>query len=117
MANSIPSDLVIFADEAILVINKPAGMLSLQDGYDHTLPHVSTILSPSFGRIWMVHRLDRETSGVMVVARSAQAHHDLNDQFKHRQVNKTYHCLAWGAPKWDEKDVEVPLKCWKDTGG
>ena len=107
---SLPPDLVLHADDAIVVINKPAGMLSLRDGYDQTLPHVATILAPEFGRIWMVHRLDRETSGVMVVARTAQAHHALNDQFRDRRVTKLYHCLVWGSPEWDEKELEVPLR-------
>ena len=110
MMNSIPPNLVLYADDAILVINKPAGMLSLQDGYDKTLPHITTVLSPTYGRIWMIHRLDRETSGVMVVARSAQAHQALNGQFKDRQVQKIYHCLAWGSPDWAEKNLEVRLK-------
>ena len=110
MVGCAPSDLVLYEDEAILVINKPAGLLSLRDGYDKSIPHLSTILTPLYGRIWMVHRLDRETSGVMVVARTAQAHHALNDQFKYRQVVKHYHALVIGNPDWNEKKLEVNLR-------
>ncbi len=107
---SYPVDeLIIYADEAILVVNKPVGLLSLQDGYDKTIPHLSVVLSPVYGQVWMVHRLDRETSGVMVVARSALAHHHLNEQFKNRQVTKIYHALVYGNPDWDQKELEIRL--------
>ena len=102
--------IIIFEDDAILVINKPAGLLSLQDGYDKALPHLVTLLSPVFGRLWMVHRLDRDTSGVMVVARSAASHHSLNDQFRDRQVNKVYHALVTGSPTWDATVADAPLR-------
>lgn len=104
------SDLILYEDEAILVVNKPAGLLSLQDGYDHSLPYVRTVLEPDFGPIWMVHRLDRETSGVMIVARSAAAHHHLNDQFLRRAVRKTYHALVRGVPAWDARHCQAPLR-------
>ena len=56
------------------MINKPAGLRSLPDGYDPARPHVRLLLEPHYGRLWMVHRLDKETSGVLVLARSAEAH-------------------------------------------
>jgi tRNA pseudouridine32 synthase/23S rRNA pseudouridine746 synthase len=110
MVSYTTSDLIIYADEAILVVNKPVGLLSLQDGYDKSIPHLSRVLALDYGRIWMVHRLDRETSGVMVVARSAEAHRLLNDQFKTRQVTKHYHALVIGAPPWEEKELDVTLR-------
>jgi RluA family pseudouridine synthase len=101
---------ILFEDAAILVVNKPAGLLSLQDGYDKKLPHLSSVLSPEYGRLWMVHRLDRETSGVIILARSAEAHHHLNDQFMDRLVKKVYHALAAHVPSWSEKLVDAPLR-------
>jgi tRNA pseudouridine32 synthase/23S rRNA pseudouridine746 synthase len=101
---------LIYIDESILVIDKPAGLLSLQDGFAITLPHLQTILEPVYGRLWMVHRLDRDTSGVMVIARSAQAHRELNRQFKERLVSKQYLLLVHGNPCWEDTWVKAPLR-------
>ena len=54
---------IIWRDEDLLVINKPAGLLSLPDGYNPALPHIKGVLSPEYGSLWIVHRLDRQTSG------------------------------------------------------
>jgi len=104
------SGIVIYEDSAILVVNKPAGLLSLQDGYEKNLPYLKTTLEPDYGPLWMVHRLDRDTSGVLVIARSAAAHHNLNDQFIRRSVHKIYHALVRGVPDWDEIQADFPLR-------
>jgi RluA family pseudouridine synthase len=100
---------IIWQDENILAINKPAGLLALPDGYDPTVVHVKEILAPEYGRLWIVHRLDRFTSGVMVLARSAADHRHLNTQFQERQVKKIYLALAHGDPVWDSLIVDQPL--------
>jgi RluA family pseudouridine synthase len=58
----------------------------------------------------VVHRLDKETSGVMVFARNDRAHKALNTQFSNHQVSKTYHALIDDDPDWDEKTLEIPLR-------
>ncbi len=100
---------VIYVDEDILVVDKPEGFLSVADGYDKTLPHLKPLLEPSFGQLWMVHRLDKDTSGVIVLARNAQAHKTLNHAFMDREVNKQYLCLASPCPDWEYKEVNLPL--------
>ncbi len=100
---------VLFSDDALLVINKPAGLPSLPDGYIPSLPHVKNVLEKQFGRLWIVHRLDKETSGVLLLARSAEAHRSLNTQFEQRQVSKVYHALLVGNPAWREQTVDLPL--------
>lgn len=100
---------IIWQDEHILVINKPAGLLSLPDGYDPSALHVKSILSPQYGPLWIVHRLDRYTSGVMVLARSAAAHRHLNTQFQEHLVKKVYLALINGDPDWDSILVDQPL--------
>lgn len=101
---------ILFQDESILVINKPAGVLTIPDGYDQFLPNLQTILKQDFEAAWTVHRLDKDTSGVMIFARSLQVHHILNDQFEHRLVKKTYHALVAGLPTWDDYFCEEPLR-------
>jgi len=100
---------ILYQDEDILAINKPAGLLSIPDGYDLSLPHVAGVLAAEFGKVWIVHRLDRETSGLLLLARSLAAHRDLNIQFEHRQVAKSYHALILGQPAWDEIQTRAPL--------
>ena len=103
------SDLVLWSDDHILVINKPSGLLSLPDGYDPSKPHLKSVLEPHFGRLWIVHRLDRGTSGIVVLGRSKGAHRQLNIQFQEGKIEKTYHTLVVGTPPWDQKRVELPL--------
>lgn len=100
---------VIYVDEAILVINKPEGLLSVADGYNSDLPHVKPILEEHYGQLWMVHRLDKETSGVMVLARNAQTHKALNQAFIDRQVSKKYLCLVNPVPDWKTQEINLPL--------
>ncbi len=101
---------VILEDASIIVIEKPAGLLSLPDGHDPAKPHLRSILEPEFGRLWIVHRLDRETSGLMVLARDEDAHRDLSGQFSNRQVSKVYHALVSGSPEWNDRTLNLPLR-------
>jgi len=101
---------IIYEDEAIVVVNKPSGMASVADGNRPDEPPLNEVLEASHGRVWTVHRLDRETSGVIVLARNEDAHRILNDQFEQREVSKTYHAIAVGKPDWTERLVNVPLR-------
>jgi len=101
---------ILFADEALLVVNKPAGLLSLPDGYDLGKPHLRRVLEPVYKRLWIVHRLDKDTTGVIILARNSQAHRNLNQQFSDQQVDKKYHAVVCGIPQWNEKTVEAPLR-------
>jgi RluA family pseudouridine synthase len=101
---------VIYRDPALLLINKPAGLLTLPDGYNPALPHAKSLLEGQAGRLWIVHRLDKETSGVLLLARSAETHRSLNAQFEQHQVAKIYHALVKGFPDWEEKSISLPLR-------
>jgi len=102
--------LVIFQDETIVVANKPAGLLTIQDGYQPDLPNLKIILEGYFGHLWTIHRLDRETSGLIIFARTATAHRNLNLQFQNRTVCKIYNALATGVPTWERIIVDLPLR-------
>jgi len=103
------SDWVLWQDKTLLVINKPAGLPSLPDGYDPDAPCLVGLLKQVFAPLWVVHRLDRNTSGVMIFARTSNAHRVMNSQFEQRQVSKIYHALIKGSPTWVQKTVELPL--------
>jgi RluA family pseudouridine synthase len=103
-------ELILWEDERLLVVNKPPGLLSLPDGYDPDLPHVGGILAPAIGPLWIVHRLDKETSGLMILARCPDTHRALNQQFASRKVFKSYHALVVGNPLWEQKTIRLPLQ-------
>ncbi|GAP06675.1 pseudouridine synthase, RluA family [Anaerolinea thermolimosa] len=105
-----PRRLVLYSDESILVVNKPAGLLTVPDGYHRELPTIRSFLEPQWGRCWIVHRLDKDTSGVMVIARTPEAHRDLNRQFASREVHKVYHAICAGSPCEDEWQINFPLR-------
>lgn len=100
----------VWLDDALLAINKPPGLHTLPDGYDKELPHLRRLLEPLYGRLWLVHRLDRDTSGILLLARSAEAHRALSLQFEKRQTRKIYHALVIGAPPWEQQTVKLRLR-------
>jgi RluA family pseudouridine synthase len=101
---------VLYADDTLLVINKPAGLPTLPDGYDPAAPHVRRMLEPEYGRLWIVHRLDRDTSGVLLLARTVEAHRVLNTQFDRHETRKVYHALVIGGPEWEQTTLDQPLE-------
>jgi RluA family pseudouridine synthase len=103
-------DLILWQDDDLLVVNKPAGLLVLPDGYDPQAPYLASLLAPTYGDLWIVHRLDRYTSGILVVARNPEIHRALNNQFQQRRVCKVYHALVVGLPDWDQQIVKLPLR-------
>ncbi len=105
-----PAAWVLYCDDVLLVVNKPAGLPTLPDGYRPDAAHLVGLLQEVFGRLWVVHRLDKETSGVIVLARTAEAHRHLNRQFAAHTVEKTYHALVVGQPMWDAYTIGLPLR-------
>jgi tRNA pseudouridine32 synthase / 23S rRNA pseudouridine746 synthase len=100
----------IYVDASMVVFNKPSGLLVIRDGYNPALPYLAGLAQAEFGRLWVVHRLDKDTSGVLVFARTASVHRNLNLQFENRQVKKEYHAIVFGDPPWDEFGCQFPLK-------
>jgi RluA family pseudouridine synthase len=94
----------------LLAVSKPAGLLTIPDGYNPQLPHLAGLLQAKFGHLWVVHRLDKDTSGVVILARSAEAHRRLNEQFSRRSVQKTYLAIAAGHPAWEVILADFPLR-------
>lgn len=108
---------ILYEDEEILVLNKPPGLV-VQPGAGHrhgTLVHGLLAYCPTVGevggpeRAGLVHRLDKDTSGVMVVAKTECAHRSLALQFKKREVDKDYLALVYGSVKGPRGSVELAL--------
>jgi RluA family pseudouridine synthase len=101
---------ILFQDDQILVVNKPAGLPVLPDGWEKNSNYLVKELEAQYEKVWIVHRLDKVTSGVMIFACTAEAHRNLSIQFEKHQVEKIYHALANGVPVWDEKIAKYPLR-------
>ena len=101
---------VIWSDDNILAVNKPTGLLTIPDGYHPELPCAINLLQKTQGQLWVVHRLDKETSGVLLFARNARTHKYLNEQFQSRQVLKIYRAFIVGCPNWERQEINLPLK-------
>jgi RluA family pseudouridine synthase len=101
---------ILYEDQHLLIVDKPAGLSVLPDGWEKDSDYLVKKLEEQFGRIFIVHRLDKITSGVMVFARAAGVHRALNIQFENHEAQKTYHAIIEGKPKWEEKVARHPLR-------
>jgi 23S rRNA pseudouridine1911/1915/1917 synthase len=102
---------VLYEDEAVLVVDKPAGLPVHATARYHfnTLTRLLAERWPG-GGLQIAHRLDRETSGCLVVARGKAAAARLKGAFERRLVAKEYLALVRGAPAWDERTIDLPLQ-------
>ena len=102
---------IVYEDDAICVVDKPAGMLSVP-GKDNVVS-VESIMRQRWhqydGNPIMVHRLDRDTSGLMVVARTLEAYHSLQQQFACRTAAKRYEAVLDGVPATQQGTISLPL--------
>ncbi|HEX5840470.1 MAG TPA: RluA family pseudouridine synthase [Anaerolineales bacterium] len=101
---------LIHEDQHLLVIDKPAGLSVLPDGWEKDSDYLVKRLEEPFGKVFIVHRLDKITSGVIVFARDADTHRALNLQFEQHTAQKTYHAILEGNPKWEDKTAKHPLR-------
>jgi 23S rRNA pseudouridine955/2504/2580 synthase len=103
--------MILYRDEAVIVLNKPAGLAS--QGGKGIAVHLDGMLDAlRFGgteRPKLVHRLDRDTSGVLLLARGVKQASKLSAAFRGRDVEKTYWALLWGVPPVLEGRIDLPL--------
>jgi 23S rRNA pseudouridine955/2504/2580 synthase/23S rRNA pseudouridine1911/1915/1917 synthase len=100
---------VLHEDENYLVVAKPSGLLSIQDRYKAEVANLKQILIDEYGETYTVHRLDKDTSGVICFARNSEAHKHLNEQFSNGEVRKIYWAFVNGRPAIDEGQVDMPI--------
>lgn len=118
---SLASDLIFMAASWTLgknilaetpdyvAINKPSGMLSIPDRFDQRIPSLSGLLQKRYPEIYTVHRLDRDTSGLIVFARNKDFHRYLSLCFESRQVEKFYLALIPGKLSSPQGRIELPI--------
>lgn len=106
---------IIYEDEYFLVVNKPSGLATIpggwvQNGSPLSQDNLVGILETQFGKLWVVHRLDKGTSGVLIFARTVLMHRVLSIMFETREVTKTYHAIVMGIPLWEDRTAHHPLR-------
>ena len=114
---------IVYEDDDLLVISKPAGLLVIPDRWDASKPTVVKLarayltrqaaakgtIAAEPPRIWVVHRLDRDTSGVLILAKSDRVHAALSQQFERGTVMKTYLALINGQGIRAEGIIRLPI--------
>ena len=111
-------DMVIYEDPGAFVLNKPPGLAT--QGGTKTTQHLDRLLdglAGEAGRPKLVHRLDKDTSGALLVARSARAAGHFAKAFSGRTARKVYWALVVGVPDRDEGEIDAPLAKQPGTGG
>ncbi len=101
---------IVHADAFVVVVDKPAGLLSVPGIGPANADCVPVRLEPTFPGVRIVHRLDQPTSGLMILALDADTHRELSRQFEHREVEKTYVAVAHGVIEDDDGEIDLPIR-------
>lgn len=106
-----PNDplVILHQDHELLLVDKPSGLLSVPGKGEHLADCLIARIQAVFPDALLVHRLDRDTSGIMVFAMTPHAQRHLGLQFEKRQIKKTYVARVWGHVQEREGTVDLPL--------
>jgi 23S rRNA pseudouridine955/2504/2580 synthase len=100
-------DIVLFENENYVVVNKPAFIATLEDR--HETVNLLQLARQFYPDAQVCHRLDKETSGALAIARNPEAYRHLSIQFEKREVTKLYHAVVDGLPQFSEFLVDAPI--------
>ena len=101
------SDLVLFENQDYILINKPPFISTLEDRNEPT--NILSLVREVEPDPQVCHRLDKDTSGVLAIARNPEAYRHLSMQFENREVSKTYHAVADGTHNFENRLVDAPI--------
>ena len=101
--------VILHEDAEVLLVDKPSGLLSVPGKGEHLADCLITRVQAVFPQALLVHRLDRDTSGVMIFALTPHAQRHLGLQFEKRMTRKTYVARVWGVPAEKSGSVDLPL--------
>ena len=110
MANKNNDYSVIYSDDDFIVLNKRSGILIAADRYNPDAPRLDLMAEKEFGKLYAVHRIDNDTSGLIIYAKNLEAQKGISMQFEQRKVQKTYHALVYGHPLWEDLHVNLALE-------
>lgn len=101
---------IIFQDADLFAVNKPSGWLSIPDRHDPEIPSIKSWLEARGEKVFIVHRIDKDTSGLLIVARNEDAHKHFNSLFEKRNLTKTYYGLVTGSLSDDVGLYDQPIE-------
>jgi len=101
---------ILYSDRALACVDKPSGLLSVPGKGPNKQDCVVSRLVEQFGWAREAHRLDMDTSGLMIVALDADSHRDLCKQFRDRTVIKEYEAVVWGVMEDNAGDIDLPMR-------
>lgn len=101
--------VILHEDAEVLLVDKPSGLLSVPGKGPHLADCLLTRIQQVFPEALLVHRLDRDTSGVMIFAMTPYAQRHLGLQFEKRMTRKTYVARVWGVPAEPAGTIDLPL--------
>lgn len=99
---------IIYEDDHLLALNKPAGILSIPDRFEHKKPNLKNELLKNYPEIYVIHRLDLETSGLILFAKDAETHGRLSLMMENQEVQKEYLALSLQPPQAQGK-INAPI--------
>ncbi|UTW45205.1 RluA family pseudouridine synthase [bacterium SCSIO 12696] len=102
---------ILYCDDHLIVLNKPSGLLTVPGRLPENRDSLLVRVQQHYPSAQVVHRLDMDTSGVLVMALTAQAHRHLSRQFQERQTDKLYYAWVWGCVSEESGEVDLPLIC------
>ena len=100
-------DLIIFENSDFVAVNKPSGLLTIPDREGNVA--LKNMLQQKYGEIFTVHRLDRDTSGIVVFAKNEKTHKDLSQQFEKWETSKIYNGFVLGVPSQASGVINEPI--------
>ena len=113
---------LIYADDDMIAVNKAAGLLVAADRWDIEAPRLDLFIqkqlpqiAPLCQKLYAVHRIDKDTSGILLYALNAEAHRTLNTAFQEREIKKTYRLLIHGRVPEEQFTVDLPLRADGDA--
>ncbi len=101
---------IVYDSADLLVVNKPPFLLTVPDRYDPKIPNLQHWLSVRYGRVMPVHRLDKQTSGLVCFARTPSIFKHLSEAFEKRLVEKSYRAIVRGCPTPSEGLIDKPIR-------
>jgi len=99
-------DIILFEDEHIIVINKPLHMASLDDKEHRSLKDLAHDYLPG---LHLCHRLDKMTSGTLIMAKNMEAYRHIAIQFQEREIHKNYHTFVSGVHDFNDYEIDLPI--------
>ncbi len=102
-------DLIVYEDDSVIAINKPPNISSLHERFDAEQPSIIQIAKAENDDYSLCHRIDRETSGILLISKNSESYRHIAMQFEKRQIDKTYHAIVSASVNLQNLNINLPL--------